>query len=125
MGENNHYLDPSLHMKIVNLIHVFLIAPLFIYIGIKKQNTPNSIFKTLFYLGIIVAIYHLYRMISTYLNVGVIPYLYVNLIHVALVAPILIYIGYHNTKNPILSYHILLIFAITMIFSNGYKLLSR
>ncbi len=52
-------------MSLVNLFHWLLIGPLFIYIGIMKENTPSSIYTLLFTMGAITIIYHFYRWFNS------------------------------------------------------------
>ena len=125
MGENNHFMDPALHMKIVNALHVFILAPLFVYVGLKAEKTPNVIFLVFLVVGIVVALYHSYRIFVTYQSIGLIPYIYINLVHILLVAPLLIYIGMKKVKTEIIIYKSLIVLAITMALSNGYRLFGK
>lgn len=124
MGKNNHFMDPALYMKIINIVHVAVLAPLFIYVGIKGNKTPMLLFTTLLVVGVVVALYHSYRMFVTFKNSGIVPYLYVNLVHVLLVAPFLIYVGLNKNNSPPIVFHSLIIFAVLMILSNGYRLVT-
>ena len=101
MGENNHFMNPALYMKIVNALHVFVLAPLFVYVGIKAEKTPDFFFTVFLVVGAVVALYHSYRIFVTYRNVGLVPYIYINLIHILLVAPLLIYVGMKKVKTEI------------------------
>ena len=53
------------------------------------------VFKALFILGVFVVICHFYRIITKY-NVGINPWM--NWIHIIIVAPLLLLIGYYG-KN--------------------------
>ena len=48
----------------VNAIHVLLIAPLLIYIGYHKKETPRSAYELLLMLGFAAGGYHLYSIIK-------------------------------------------------------------
>lgn len=52
------------YLNNVYLFHVLLVAPLMIYIGIKKQKTQNEVFSVLASFGIIAGLYHSYRLIQ-------------------------------------------------------------
>ena len=76
----------KLKSKIISLIHIFIIGPLFIYIGLVR---PNNIlfYMLLFLLAIIIIISFIYR----YLNKQLYAWLYV---HLLLFATLLLYICY-------------------------------
>ena len=125
MGENNHFIDPALYMKIVNALHVFVLAPLFVYVGLKAEKTPDIIFMVFLIVGIVVALYHSYRIFVTYQSVGLVPYIYINLVHILLVAPLLVYVGMKKVKTEKIIYKALIVFAVTMVLSNGYRLFGK
>lgn len=125
MGENNHFMDPALYMKIVNALHVFVLAPLFVYVGLKAEKTPDIIFMVFLIVGIVVALYHSYRIFVTYQSVGLVPYIYINLVHILLVAPLLVYVGMKKVKTEKIIYKALIVFAVTMVLSNGYRLFGK
>ena len=125
MGENNHFMDPALYMKIVNALHVFVLAPLFVYVGLKAEKTPDIIFMVFLIVGIVVALYHSYRIFVTYQSVGLVPYIYINLVHILLVAPLLVYVGMKKVKTEKIIYKALIVFAVTMALSNGYRLFGK
>tara|TARA_Y100000389_G_scaffold204867_1_gene260274 strand:- start:4 stop:381 length:378 start_codon:yes stop_codon:yes gene_type:complete len=125
MGENNHFMYPALYMKIVNALHVFVLAPLFVYVGLKAEKTPDIIFMVFLIVGIVVALYHSYRIFVTYQSVGLVPYIYINLVHILLVAPLLVYVGMKKVKTEKIIYKALIVFAVTMVLSNGYRLFGK
>lgn len=47
-------------------IHILFVGPLFIYLGVAKQNVPDIIFNSLIVMGIIVSIYHGYKLYNYY-----------------------------------------------------------
>lgn len=46
----------------VNLIHVFYVGPILLYIGMKKETTPRSAFEILLLLAFAAGGYHLYNL---------------------------------------------------------------
>lgn len=48
----------------VNALHILTVAPLLIYIGIKKRDTPRFAYELLVMLGFSVTGYHLYSLVS-------------------------------------------------------------
>lgn len=43
-------------------LHIFFVGPLFIYVGLTKQNVPDVVFNFLVLLGVVVVIYHSYKL---------------------------------------------------------------
>ena len=43
-------------------IHILFVGPLLIYLGVIKQNTPDVVFNTVLGLGVIVILYHSYKL---------------------------------------------------------------
>lgn len=55
----------NLYLCVVNLIHIFLVAPLLIYIGYQQELTPTLLYQVLMVLGVLVLGYHLFMVFST------------------------------------------------------------
>jgi hypothetical protein len=100
----------------VHLFHIFIVGFLFLYVGIKRENVYGPVFPFLLVLGFVVILYHLYK-IYTYLRLG--KGIWVNLIHVLIVGPLLMYIGYHGEKTSRKFFEILLMLGFASI---GYHL---
>ena len=75
----------------LNAIHIFGIVPLFLYIGFMRENTPDIVFNALGLIGLVVLFYHSYK---AYLKLKDNESAWVNWIHIFLVAPLLLIIGY-------------------------------
>ena len=45
-------------------LHIFFVGPLFIYVGYTKTEVPDTVFNFLIVLGVIVVIYHIYKLIQ-------------------------------------------------------------
>jgi len=43
-------------------IHILFVGPLLIYLGAIKQDTPDVVFNTVLGLGVIVILYHSYKL---------------------------------------------------------------
>lgn len=52
----------SLPPYFFNIVHIALIGPLLIYIGVNKEKTPPFIFKLLIFLALGMIPYHAYRL---------------------------------------------------------------
>lgn len=74
-----------------NLAHAFGIAPLFIYVGLSKEAVPEHVFTALGVLGLIVLAYHSYR---AYEKLKENKSAWINWIHIFLIAPLLLILGY-------------------------------
>jgi len=100
----------------VHLFHIIFVGGLFLYVGINREKIYKPLFSVLFFLGIIIILYHLYKIYG-YLNLG--KSIWVNLIHVFIVGPLLIYIGYNGDKTTRKFFEILLMLGFASI---GYHL---
>jgi len=81
---------------LVHLFHIIIVGGLFLYVGIMRNNIYKLLYPILFCLGIIVIIYHIYKGYN-YMRKG--SSYWVNLIHIFLVGPLLIFIGYHKENT--------------------------
>jgi len=100
----------------VHLFHILIVGGLFLYVGINREKIYGWLFNVLFYLGFIIIFYHLYKAYG-YLkaNKGI----WVNLIHILIVGPLLVYIGYNGEKTSRKFFEMLLMLGFASI---GYHL---
>jgi len=82
---------------------------LFIYVGIQRASLPEWVFYSLLGLGIFVLMYQLYKSYIKY-STGALS-LWVNLIHVLIIAPLIIYIGAKGKNTPRSAFEMLLLLA--------------
>ncbi len=73
----------------INYVHIALIAPLFIYIGLQRDH--EYIFYALGLIGAVVLVYHAYK---AYMKLTSGQSAWINWIHILLVAPLLLLLGY-------------------------------
>jgi len=106
---------------LVYLFHIVIVGPLLIYVGIKRDDIPSIMYPILFYLGIFIILYHLYKV---YANIKIGKGYWVNLFHVLMVGPILVYIGYNREKTQRLYYEFLLMLGFAAIGYHGYYLIQ-
>lgn len=102
--------------------HIFhvCIGIYFLYIGIHKNATPTFIYNILLVLGLITLGVHLfigYNKIKASKN----PW--VNCIHLFIIAPILLYIGYNKQTSRLLYYELLMLIAFASIGYHSYYLI--
>ena len=105
---------------LVHLFHVLIIGSLFLYVGIQRTNIPKFMFPLLLGLGVIVILYHIFK-VYTYMKLG--KGYWVNLIHILLVGPVLVYIGYNGEKTQRLYFELLLMLGFAAIGYHGYYML--
>jgi hypothetical protein len=104
---------------ILSLFHITIIVPFFLYIGYVRANTSNWLYMTLITVGFVIFIYHGYKLaLRLRVHSG---YSWVNALHVLLVAPLLMYIGYNKKETPRFAYELLLILAFG---AGGYHTMS-
>jgi hypothetical protein len=100
----------------VHLFHVLIVGTLFVYVGINREKIYKPLFNILLFLGFVIIFYHLYKIYG-YLNAG--KGIWVNLIHVFIIGPLLVYIGYNREKTTRKFFEILLMLGFASI---GYHL---
>lgn len=101
----------------VHLIHVIIIGGLFLYVGINGPTIPKIIFPVLIFLGIFVILYH---GIKAYNKLIVNKSAWVSYIHIFLVGPLLILIGYYNIDTPRKYFELLIMLGMAAIGYHGY-----
>ena len=106
----------------VHLFHILVVGSLFLYVGIKSTATPNFMFPILFALGIVIILYHGYK---TFVKVVAHKNPWVNLFHICIVGPLLIYIGYNKQATPRAAYEFLLMLAFASIGYHGYYMINN
>lgn len=97
----------------VHLFHVLIVGTIFLYVGINREKIYKPLFSILLFLGFVIIFYHLYKIF----NAG--KGIWVNLIHVFIVGPLIIYIGYNGEKTTRKFFEILLMLGFASI---GYHL---
>lgn len=101
------------------IIHLLIVVPLFLYIGFVRGDTPRWLYLAVFAIGWVILVYHGYKLaLRLSARSG---YAWVNAIHVAAVAPLLIYIGYHKKETPRFAYELLLMLGFA---AGGYHIFS-
>ena len=107
---------------LVHLFHIFFVGPLFLYIGIYRSSIVSWLYPVLFILGIFIIAYHSFLAYKGFQKGTSI---WVNLFHIFIVGPLLVYIGYKNKSAPRSSYQLLLMLAFAVIGYHGYYLLKN
>jgi len=108
-------MDPHL---VLALIHLIVIVPFLLYIGLAREQVPESVFKGVFFLGLVVLFYQSYKAYAKIMD-GKSPW--INYIHIFLLSPLLLLIGYHGKNANRKYFEMLLMFAFA---AGGYHGLS-
>ena len=106
---------------LVALLHVSVIVPFLLWVGFNRAATPDWMYSVLFGAGLIVLLYHTYKAISRLIAAS--PVVWINLIHVFLIAPLLLWIGYYAKRTERPAYDMLLIAAFGALGFHLYRLI--
>jgi hypothetical protein len=87
-----------------------------------KKTTPKLIFWLFLVLGIVIVLYHSYKGYTHYLEGHVI---WVNLLHILVVGPILLYIGALGEQTSRMWFEILLMLGFASFGYHGYYLVKN
>jgi hypothetical protein len=104
---------------IVHLFHIFIVGSLFLYVGTIRDKLVSFMYPILLVLGIVIIFYHIYKTYN-YIKEGK-PY-WINLIHILIVGPLLVYIGFNRENTPRRYFEILLMLGFASIGYHSYYL---
>jgi len=104
---------------LVHLFHILIVGTLFLYVGIKRDKIPTYLYPFLLGLGVVIILYHIYKVYG-YIKADK-PY-WVNLIHILIVGPLLVYIGYNRENTKRKYFELLLMLGFASIGYHGYYL---
>lgn len=105
----------------VHLFHIIIVGALFLYVGIRRDALSNAWFQGMFWLGLFIIGYHVFKIYG-YLQIQ--KGIWVNLIHVIIVGPLVAYIGYFGKDTPRKYFEMLLMAAFASIGYHMYYLLQ-
>jgi hypothetical protein len=100
----------------INVIHIFIVSILFLYIGITGKDTPKALYYVLLVLGILVVIGHTYFLIK---RPQYKKFLYI--IHVFIVAPLLFALYYYKEESPEWLYDVTNVLGVLVLLYHGFK----
>jgi len=105
---------------LVHLFHILIVGTLFLYVGIVREKIPSLMYPILLALGVIIIVYHMYKVYN-YMKADK-PY-WVNLIHIILVGPLLVYIGYNRENTTRRYFEMLMMLGFASIGYHGYYMI--
>jgi|UniRef100_A0A6C0DUW5 hypothetical protein len=101
------------------ILHLIIVVPLFLYVGFTRAETPQWVYLTLFTIGWVILVYHGFKLVLRLKSRSNLAW--VNALHVILIAPLLLFIGYHKKETPRFAYELLLMLGFA---AGGYHLFS-
>jgi hypothetical protein len=103
----------------LSIFHILIIVPFFLYIGFQRATTPAWLYTSTLVIGFIIILYHGFKLGVRMAKNS--DFAWVNAIHVLLVGPLLVYIGWHKQNTPRMAYELLLMLGFS---AAGYHLFS-
>jgi hypothetical protein len=111
-------MDPHI---ILAVVHLVVIVPFLLYIYFTHNELPDIMFKVVFGLGAFVLIYQMYK---TYIKLAAAQSPWVNLIHIFLLAPLLLIIGYYGKETSRKYFEMLLMMTFAAAGYHGWSLIQ-
>ena len=106
---------------LIVILHVVVIVPFLLWVGFNRAATPEWAYNVLFGTGLLVLIYHSYKALTRLLAGSMDAWK--NLIHVLIVAPLFLWIGYYGKRTERPAYDMLLVAAFGAFGFHLYKLI--
>jgi hypothetical protein len=101
----------------VHLFHILFVSGLFFYVGITRTRLPSFMYPALLGFGGLIVVYHIYK--SWFKKDA-----WVNYIHIFLVGPLLMYIGFMKQETPRKMFELLLMLAFASLGYHAYYLVN-
>lgn len=108
---------------ILNIFHILLVAPFFLWIGVSRGSLPDGAFVTCLILGLLLVVYHGYKAFIRFMSKS--NYLWVNLIHALIVGPLLLYVGINKKDTPRPAFEMLLLVGFAALGYHLYELATH
>ena len=104
---------------LINVFHSFVIGPLFVYLGVIGERLDSFWFPTLLAIAAITVSIHAYLWFSR----GTKPW--VHTLHLALLSPLLVYIGLNQQSSSPHAFTSLYVIGFLVIFYHLFKIWSK
>lgn len=102
------------------IFHILAVFPLLFYIAFFRGLVPVWVYSMLAVIGLVIIVYHTIMAFQRWK--GHSPFLWVNIMHILLIGPLLIYIGKNDYSSPKWSFEILALLAFAALGYNLYKI---
>ena len=106
---------------LVAVMHLAFIVPLLMYVGFNRAATPEWVYNVLFGIGLLVLAYHSYKGAIRWAAGS--QLVWIHLIHIFLVVPVLLWVGYHGKKTERPAYDMILMLAFAALGHHVYKMI--
>ena len=103
------------------LFHIIFVAPLLLWVGIKRDSVPEWTYTLLLILGAGILAYHIFRAVGK-LSEG--KSAWINWIHILLVAPMFLVIGWKGKETPRRFFEILMMLGFAALGYHSYHLVE-
>jgi len=103
---------------LVQSFHILVVGVLFFYVGIWKTEVHKWTFPGLLGLGVIIVFYHAYKA-------SIKKSYWINLLHIFVIGPTLMYIGYRRTETERMWFELVLMMAFAVVGYHGYYLATN
>lgn len=103
----------------LSIFHIALVAPALLYVAIMRGQLSPWIFSLLSGVAIIMLVYHGYKAFIKWKAQS--PSLWINLLHIFLVAPLLLFIGSKGYDTPRWAFELLAMLGFATL---GYHIYS-
>lgn len=110
------------HM-ILALIHILFVAPFFFAIAFLRSQMSEWMYNVILVAGILILFYHAYKFMIRWQARS--SGLWINALHVALVAPLLLYIGYTRKDTPRAAYEMTVMVGFAALGYHLYSLITQ
>ena len=108
---------------VLALVHILFVAPLLLTVGILRTDLPVWAFLGLLGLGLVLFLYQGYKFIVRVIAGS--SKAWINAIHVFLVAPLLLYIGWNQGGAPRAAFEMVLIAGFAALGYHSYNLVQQ
>ena len=106
----------------LNAFHVLLVGPTLLYTGFSPESIPDSVYTGFLVAGIFILGFHAYR---AYTKLRDNKSAWINWIHIFLVAPLLMIIGYHKKDANRRYFEMLLLLGFAAVGYHGLYLIRE
>ncbi len=103
-------------LTIIHLAHILIFSSLLFYVGIVGTKMPSFMFPLLIVIGLGVLGYHIYKALSMP------KYAWANYIHIFLVAPLLVLIGFYGKETSYVFFQYCLMLAFASFGYHAYSI---
>lgn len=103
----------------LSLFHILIVVPFLLYVAFVRGQLMPWIFTVLQSLGILILVYHSYKIIIKWKAKSL--SVWINILHVATVAPLLLFIGSKGYDTPRWAFEVLAMLGFAAL---GYHLYS-